>query len=82
MGRFSEVTSSDRIYVNGLNLQESKSEILLDYKGIFELNRSMFNGPFEHKPNFRYRIMDDFESYIFARDIDCASEDVTFTGYV
>ena len=36
----------------------------------------------EHKTKIRFKNMDDFESYINARDIDYNSEDVTFTGYV
>ena len=39
-------------------------------------------GRIEHKTKIRIENMDDFESYVKAIDIDCDSEDVTFTGYV
>ena len=39
-------------------------------------------GPFELKINIRFKIMDDFRSYINAIDIDYDSEDVTFTVYI
>ena len=39
-------------------------------------------GPVEHKTNIRFKIMDDFESYINATDVDYGSKDVTLTGYV
>ena len=70
------------MYVNNLNLHEIKNEILHDYTADFELNGKMIIGPNEHKTNIRFKIMDDFERYINATDIDYDSEDVTFTGYV
>ena len=39
-------------------------------------------GPTERKTKIRFRIMDEFEIYINAKDSDYDSEDVTFTGYV
>ena len=42
----------------------------------------MIIGPIEHKTNIRYKNMDDFENYIKAINVDCDSEDDTFTGYV
>ena len=82
IGRFFELATSDRIYVNNFNLHEIKNEILQDYTGDFELNRKMIIGPIEHKTNIRFKKMDDFEKYINAIDVDYDSEDVTFTGYV
>ena len=82
LGRFFEIATSDKIYVNKLNLHEIKDEILQDYTGDFELNGLMIIGPVEHKKNIRFKNMDDFERYINAIDIDYDSEDVTFTGYV
>ena len=82
LGRFFELVSSDKIYVNNLNLYEIKNEILQDYTGDFELNGKMIIGPVEHKTNIRFKNMDDFEKYINAIDVDYDSEDVTFTGYV
>ena len=42
----------------------------------------MVIGAIEHKTNIRFKIVNDFESYINAIDIDYDSEDVTFTGNV
>ena len=79
---FFEKTSSDKVYVNGLNIHESKGEILLNYIGDFELNRSMVVGPIEHRTKIKFRNVDDFESYIKAIDVDYDSDDFTFSGYV
>ena len=38
LGRFFELATSSKIYVNNLNLHEIKNEILQDYAGDFELN--------------------------------------------
>ena len=82
LGRFFELATSNKIYVNNLNLHEFKDGILQDYTGDFELNGKMIIGPIEHKTNIRFNNMDDFENYINAIDVDYDSEDVTFTGYV
>ena len=82
LGRFSRLATSDKIYVNNLNLHEIKNEILQEYTGDFELNGKMIIGPIEHKTKIRFKNMDDFENYINAIDVDYDSEDVTFTGYV
>ena len=82
LGRFFELATSNKIYVNNLNLHEIKNEILQYYTGDFELNGKMIIGPIEHKTNIRFKNMDDFENYINAIDVDYDSEDVTFTGYV
>ena len=37
VGRFIELATSNKIYVNNLNLHEIKNEILEDYTGDFEL---------------------------------------------
>ena len=81
-GRFFELATSNKIYVNNLNLHEIKNEILQAYTGDFELNEIKIIGPIEHKTNIRFKNMYDFESYIYAIDIDYDSEDVTFTGYI
>ena len=47
IGRFFELATTDRKYVNGLNLHEIKNEILEDYTGDFELNGKMIIGPVE-----------------------------------
>ena len=82
LGRFFELATSNKIYVNNLNLHEIKNEILQDYTGDFELTGKKIIGPTEHKTNIRFKNMDDFENYINAIDVDYDSEDVTFTGYV
>ena len=82
LGRFFELATSNKIYVNNLNLHEIKNEILQDYTGDFELNGKKIIGPIEHKTTIRFKNMDDFERYINAIDIAYVSEDVTFTGYL
>ena len=82
LGRFFELATSNKIYVNNLNLHEIKNQILQDYTGDFDLNGKMIIGPIEQETNVRYKNMDDFERYINAIDIDYDSEDVTFTGYL
>ena len=79
VGRFFELATSDKIYVNNLNLYEIKIEILEDYTGDFKLIGKMIIGPVEHKTNIRFKNMDDFERYINAIDIDYDSEDVIFS---
>ena len=82
IGRFFELTTSNSIYVDNLNLHEIKNEILEDYTGDFELIGKMIIGPVEHKTNIRFKNMDDFERYINAIDINYDSDGVIFTGYV
>ena len=41
IGRFFELATSNKIYVNNLNLHEIKNEILQGYAGDFELNGLM-----------------------------------------
>ena len=82
IGRFFELTTTDKIYVNSLNLHEIKNEILQDYTGDFELNGLMIIGLVEHKTNIRFKNMDDFGSYINAIDVDYDNEDVIFTCYI
>ena len=82
IGRFFELATSNRIYVNNLNLHEIKNGILQDYNKDFELNGEMIIGPTKHETNIRFKNMEDFENYINAIDVDYDSEDVAFTGYV
>ena len=82
-GRFFELATTDRQYVNALNLHETKNEILEDYTGDFELIGSMLVGEIEQKTNIRFKNVDDFESYINAIDNSgYDSEDVIFTGWL
>ena len=82
IGRFFELATTDRKYVNGLNLHEIKNEILEENTGDVELFGKMIIGPVEYKTNIRFKNMDDFERYINAIDVGYDSEDVIFTGYV
>ena len=82
LGRFFQLASSNKIYVNNKNLHENKDGILQNYTGVFELNGLMIIGPVEPKTNIRFKNIEDFESYINAKDVDYDSHDVTFTGYV
>ena len=82
LGRFFELATSNKIYVNNINLHEIKNEIPQDYIGDFELNGKLIIGPVEYKTNIRFKNMDVFERYKNAIDIDYDSEDVVFTGYV
>ena len=70
------------MHVNGLNLHETKNEILLVYEEYFELNDLLVIGPVVHKTKIRFEIVDGFETYIIALDVDYDSEDVTFAGYL
>ena len=82
LGRFFEVATSYKIYVNNINLHEIKNEILQDYMFVFKLNGKMIIGAFQRKTIIRFKNMGDFENYINTIDVDYDSEDVTFTGYV
>ena len=83
LGRFFELATTNRKYVNGLNLHEFKNEILEDHTGDFELIGSMLVGEVEQKTNIRFKNVDDFESYNNAIDNSgYDSEDVIFTGWL
>ena len=83
IGRFFELATTDREYVNGLNLHEIKNDILEDYTGDFELIGSMLVGEIEQKTNIRFKNVDDFENYINAIDNSgYDSEGVIFTGWL
>ena len=73
LGRFLELATSNKIFVNSLNSHNIKNEILQDYAGDFELNGKMIIGFVEHKTNIRFKNMGDFERYINAIDIDYKS---------
>ena len=79
IGSFFELSTTDRQYVNALNLHEIKNEILEDYTGVFELIGSMLVGEIEQKTNIRFKNVDDFENYIKAIDNSgYDSDDVIF----
>ena len=52
------------------------------YTGEFEMVGSMLIGKIEQKTNIRFRNIEDFETYIYAKDVDFDSEDVVFTGWL
>ena len=68
LGRFFELATTNRKYVNGLNLHEIKNEISKDHTGDFELIGSLLVGEVEQKTNIRFKNVDDFESHINAID--------------
>ena len=55
IGSFFELATSNKTYVNNLNLHKIKKEILQGYTGDFELNGLMIIGPIEHKTNIRFK---------------------------
>ena len=80
-GRFFELATTNRKYVNGLNLHEIKNEILEEYTGGFELIGSMMIGETEQKANISFKKVDDFETFINVIDNGVYdSQDVVFTG--
>ena len=83
LGRYFELATTNKMYVNGLHLYEDKIEILLRFKGDFELTESMLVGEVEQKTNFRFRNIDDFDIYINAIDNgSCESDVVSFTRWL
>ena len=83
LGRFSQLTTTDKKYVNGLNLHENKNEILQDYRSDFELIGSVLIGEIEQKRKIRFEIVDEFETYDNAIDNGgYDSVDVIFTGWL
>ena len=55
LGSFFELATSNKIYVNILNLHENENEIFQGYTGDFQLNALMNIGPIEHKTNIRFK---------------------------
>ena len=82
LGRFFELATTDKYYVNKLNLHEIKNEILQDYKGEFKLNGSTWIGEMEQKTNIRFKKLDDFESYINAIDNSGYDSEDVFIGWL
>ena len=60
ISRFFELATTNKKYVNGLNLHEIKNEFLEDQTGYFELIGSMLIGEVEQKTNNRCENIDDF----------------------
>ena len=68
LGRFFEIATTNRNNVNGLNLHEIRNEILEGFTGDFELFGSMLIGGIEQKTYFRFKIVDDSETYFNSID--------------
>ena len=83
IGRFFELATSNRKYVNRLNLHEIKNEILKDNTSDFELIGYILVGEIEQKTNVRFKNNDDFETYFNAIDNSgYDSDDVIYTGWL
>ena len=70
LGRFFEVETSNKLYVDVLYLHGIENEILLDYKIDFELNGLMVIGVVELKASIRFKSIAAFETYINAINVD------------
>ena len=55
LGRFFELATRNKFYVNSLNMHEFKNEILQDYTDDFGFNGLLIIGPIEHKTNIRFK---------------------------
>ena len=83
LGRLFELATTNRIYVNGLNLPEKKSEILIDYTGYIEMIGKIVVEEIEpKKTNIRFENIANYEVYKKAYGLDYDSEDVILTGWL
>ena len=82
IGRVVEPATTNKIYVNRLNLHPIKNEFLLDYTCDFELTGSMLIGKIEQKTNIRFKNFDDFETYINVIDSGGYDSDDVFLGWL
>ena len=82
IGRFFELATIDKIYVNNLNLHEIKNEILLHFVGAFEMVGNLKVGDQIRQTNIRFRNMDDFEAYINSIDEGYDAEGAIFNGHI
>ena len=78
IGRFFELSTTNKRCVNGVNLHEIRKEILKNYTGAFELIGSMLIGEIEQKTNIRFKNVDVFEKCINAIDNSGYDSDVVF----
>ena len=72
----------NKIQVFDKNLHEIKNEILLDYVGAFEMVGNLKVGDQIRQTKMRFRIIDDYESYINAIGEGYDAEDAIFNGYI
>ena len=82
LSRFFELATSDKIYIDNLNLHEIKKDIMRDYDGVFEMNGTLKVGEQNRQTLIRFRNMDDYEVYINSIDQDYDSDDTIFNGYI
>ena len=83
IGRIFELATTNKRYVNGLNLHEIKGEVLEDYTGDFGLIGTTMIGKLEQKTNIMFKNVDEFETYFFVVDSGgCDSEDVIFKRWL
>ena len=82
VGRFFELATTKKIYVNRLNLHEIKSKILESSTGEFELIGPMLIGEMEQRTLIRFKKFDVFETYNNAIGVDYVSEDDIFSGWL
>ena len=78
LGTFSEVATTNKIYVNRINLLEIeiKDGFLLDYTCDFQMIDET-----EQRTNIRFRNDEDFETCINAIDVDYDSGNVICTRW-
>ena len=82
LSRFFELATSDKIYIDNLNLHEIKNDIMRDYDGVFEMNGTLKVGEQIRQTLIRFRNMDHYEAYINSIDQDYDSDDTIFNAYI
>ena len=80
--RFSELATTIKFYVNGLNLHQIKKAEIGDHTCDFEIVGSMLIGEMYRRTNIRFRHFDDFETFINAIDVNYDSAVVIFTRWL
>ena len=68
LGGFFYLATTNKRYVNGINLPEIENEILEDYSGNFVLIGSKMVGGIEQKTKIRFKNVDNFETCFNAMD--------------
>ena len=78
----SELKELNKIQVVNKNIHEIKQEKLIDYVVEFEMVGNLKVGDQIRQTHFRFRNMDDFESYINSIDEGYDADDCIFNGYI
>ena len=76
LGRLFELATSDKIYINEINLHDIQNKFFSQDTVDFGMIRSMFIGETEQKTNARFRNVDDFGICINAIEVVYDTEDV------